>query len=182
MAHYNREQITIIHAFASDHTSGQQTFYIDKNWSGTSSGIQLPNHRGHEQTNVSRLTIDSLFIHEDLNEQKLLFKIDVEGYEAFVLKGMQRLFKKCQHTFGIIEFDSLYMGKAGIQMDEFFSCLSDHFTVYVFKEDKQLIKMEELSLNWLQQYYNSNEIHTDLILTTNESELPGLGFTLLHSI
>jgi FkbM family methyltransferase len=178
MEHNNNDQITIIHAFASDQNSVLQSFYIDKNWSGTSSGIKLPNHRDFEKIDVPTITIDSLFEEDVLNEQRLLFKVDVEGYESFVLKGMKRLFEECNQSFGLIEFDSVYMKRAGIDLDEFFVYLANHFSVYIFIEEDHLTKMEEFSFKWLQKYFDREEIHTDFILTTDDSYMYKLNFPI----
>jgi FkbM family methyltransferase len=181
MDHINKDQITIIHAFASDQKRAQQSFYIDKNWSGTSSGIKLPNHRGFETMEVPTITIDSLFENEVLNERRLLFKVDVEGYESFVLKGMQRLFEECSQLFGLIEFDSVYMKRAGIDLNEFLGFLANHFSVYIFDDKDQLTRMREFSFEWLQTFYDSKEIHTDFLLTTDDKYLRKLNFPIQNS-
>jgi FkbM family methyltransferase len=174
--HCNQSQINIIHAFASDRNLNQQSFYIDNNWSGTSSAVPLPNHRRAEKIAVSTVTLDSLFENEPLETHRLLFKIDVEGYEAFVLRGMKELFQSCSEQLGLVEFDSVYMRRAGVDLDDFLAELTLYFSVFIFDDKDQLVRMEEPFFAWMQKQLDQKDIHTDLILTTDENRLRVFSF------
>lgn len=175
--HPNNRQITIIHALASDKEDEQKEFYIDQHWSGTSSASYMPSHNRIEMVAVRTITIDSLFAH-DMTSGKVLFKVDVEGYEAFVLNGMSELLKKCDSAIGFIEFDSEYIEKSGIAADEFFMFLQENFTIYIYIEDDTLLKANSIKYENLQIILGSSYIHTDMILLTNEEMIGVYDFSL----
>jgi FkbM family methyltransferase len=113
--HPNASQIKMIYALAADKDAVENTFFVDKEWSGSSSVVQNNEHR-FESQKVKSMTIDSLFADQALVEERLLFKIDVEGYEQFVLHGMNRLINESGSCMGIIEFSSEFLERVGISM------------------------------------------------------------------
>ncbi|MBE4907624.1 FkbM family methyltransferase [Bacillus luteolus] len=165
--HPNKSQFNIIHAFATNREQQTHPFYIDKNWSGTSSGNAF-NFEKVEKKVVPTITVDSLLKEANLKKERILFKIDVEGYEALVLEGMEHTIKNSKHLLGIIEFDSIYLQKAGTNLHLFLNKLDTNFYVYLFNKDGQLLKIDYLSLETLQKALKSKHIHTDLILSTTE--------------
>ncbi|WP_230128600.1 FkbM family methyltransferase [Bacillus sp. CECT 9360] len=175
--HPNRSQIKIINAFASDKDDEQTPFFIDKHWSGTSSASYIPSHNMIEKAEVKSLTIDSL-LKEKQTADSILFKIDVEGHEAFVLNGMTDLFENSASALGLIEFNSEYIEKSGMQIDEFWAFLKTYFFVYVYKENNTVIKIDNLNHDNLQNIFGSAYIHTDLILVTDEKIMDLLDFTI----
>lgn len=175
--HPNKGQMTIINALASDKNEVQKEFYIDQHWSGTSSATYIPSHNMIEKVPVSAITIDSLF-EQKLSYGRVLFKVDVEGYEAFVLKGMTELLKKCDSSIGFIEFNSEYTERSGIAADEFFAYLQKNFTVYIYTDDETVIKANLINYEDLQMIFDTTYIHTDLILLTNEEMIDLFDFTV----
>ena len=131
-AHVNSSQITICHAFVSDKDGEETQFYVDQHWSGTSSASYIPSHQMIEEVTVQSTTVDSL-IKEDVTNKSVLFKIDVEGYEALVLKGMTRLVETSSKMIGFIEFNSEYIEKLGMTVDAFLSFLKSHFHLYIYQ-------------------------------------------------
>jgi FkbM family methyltransferase len=175
--HPNKAKITIINAFASDKDDEQKDFYIDKHWSGTSSASYIPAHNMIEKVPVSTITIDSIF-NEDLTYGTVLFKVDVEGYEAFVLKGMTELFDKCESAIGFIEFNSEYIEKSGMKVDEFFAFLQKYFMIYIYVNDDTLVKADRINYEDIQMMFKTDYIHTDFILVTDEEIMDVFDFTI----
>ncbi len=175
--HPNKGQITIINALASDKNDNKKEFYIDQHWSGTSSASYKPSHNMIEKVPVRAITIDSLFA-QNLSYGRVLFKVDVEGYEAFVLKGMTEVLKKCDSAMGFIEFNSEYIEMSGISADEFFTFLQRYFTVYMYIEDDTLVKANLIDYEDLQNIFGTTYIHTDFILLTDEEMIDVFDFTL----
>lgn len=163
-AHRNKAQIKIFNVFASDKKE-EKTFYVDKHWSGTSSAAYRPAHDMIEQTTVSSVTIDSI-VEEDVTNKNILFKVDVEGYEAFVLRGMTELIQKSSSALGFIEFNSEYMEKSGVNINEFLGFLHQNFSVYIYTKN-ELVNRSQLTLSDLQKLFGSNYVHTDIILVKN---------------
>ncbi|MFJ5622812.1 FkbM family methyltransferase [Peribacillus loiseleuriae] len=175
--HPNKTQITIINAFASDKDDEQKEFFIDKHWSGTSSASYMPSHNMIEKVPVRTITIDSI-IKKDLTNGTVLFKVDVEGYEAFVLKGMFELFERCESAIGFIEFNSEYIEKSGIKVEAFFSFLQKYFTIYMYIEDDILVKADGVHYEDLKIIFGTDYIHTDLLVVTDEENMGVFNFDI----
>jgi FkbM family methyltransferase len=163
-AHPNKAQMRIFNVFASDKKE-EKTFYVDKHWSGTSSAAYRPAHEMIEPTKVSSVTIDSI-IEEDVTNKNILFKIDVEGYEAFVLRGMTELIQKSSSALGFIEFNSEYIDKSGVNVNDFLRLLQQNFSIYIYCKN-ELVNGSQLSLSDLHKLFGSNYVHTDMILVKN---------------
>ncbi|MBM6619525.1 FkbM family methyltransferase [Bacillus suaedaesalsae] len=161
--HPNRSQMRIIHAFASNENQQEQEFYIDKNWSGTSGGKPIYSDRIEKDT-VQTITIDSLLNDIDVTQQKVLFKIDVEGYEAFVLEGMKNMIEMCKELLGIIEFDSKYIKQTGVHIDEFIYYLSTTFELFIYDKRGTLQPMTETMCKELQKIVQTKDVHLDIVL------------------
>ncbi|MEH7386561.1 FkbM family methyltransferase [Bacillus sp. JJ1521] len=163
--HVNCHQINIIHAFAGEQEKQEQAFYIDTHWSGTSSGVQISEKNSIEKTKVPAITVDSLFNQKNLNNQRLLFKIDVEGYEFMVLKGMRNLLNNCRDILGIVEIDSRYLEKAGVDLDAYFVFLDTYFEIKFYDNYNQLKRLTSTSFSALQEEFEAEHVHTDLVLS-----------------
>ncbi|MCP3741014.1 FkbM family methyltransferase [Rossellomorea sp. BNER] len=166
-AHPNKSQITMIHALASDTDGEQKWFFVDKHWSGTSSASYMPSHHMIEKTPVESITIDSLF-KGDTQPQNLLFKVDVEGYEAFVLKGMTKLIEKSNSALGFLEFNSEYIEKSGIKAAAFFAFLKQYFTIYFYIEDGTIVNADLKTYDEVQGMFGSQHFHTDFIVVKGD--------------
>lgn len=175
--HPNKTQITIINAFASDKDDEQKEFFIDKHWSGTSSASYIPAHNMIEKVPVRTIAIDSI-LKKDITNGTVLFKVDVEGYEAFVLKGMIELFKRCESAIGFIEFNSEYIEKSGMEVEAFFSFLQKYFTVYMYVEDEILVKADGVHYEDLKTIFGKDYIHTDLLVVTDEENIEVFDFDI----
>ncbi|NYE07334.1 FkbM family methyltransferase [Bacillus niacini] len=162
--HRNKEQIKIFNVFAADKAE-EKTFYVDKHWSGTSSAAYRPAHDMTEQTTVSSVTIDSI-IEKDFTNKNILFKVDVEGYEAFVLKGMTELIQQSASALGFVEFNSEYIEKSGVNVNDFLRFLHQHFSVYIYIKN-ELVNGSQLTLSELHKLFRSKYVHTDIILVKN---------------
>ncbi|WP_100407522.1 FkbM family methyltransferase [Bacillus solitudinis] len=165
--HPNKNQIQIINAFASNLEHQDQDFYIDTNWSGTSSGKEIYSQMVEKHL-VQTVTVDSLLKDQDVSKERILFKIDVEGYEAFVLEGMKQVINQSKSLLGIIEFDSVYLQNAGTHLDSFLANLTENFTVYLFDHAGELNLLTEVTIERIQKILKSSEIHIDLVLVKGE--------------
>jgi FkbM family methyltransferase len=81
-----------------------EQFVVDHKWSGTSSaigrildptnGFKRSGEEEFESIVVRSVRIDDILSEQELADQTILFKIDVEGYEAKVIAGMRTLSRK----------------------------------------------------------------------------------------
>lgn len=100
--HPDRARMRMIYAIASNEIKQNQHFYVDKWWSGLSSAVpkHLSNRKRFEKHEVKSVTIDSILQGQPLAQQKVLFKIDVEGNEQQVMEGMVESIERCEHMLG----------------------------------------------------------------------------------
>lgn len=169
--HPNGVNMTMIHALAADKNLEETAFYVDKHWSGTSSAAAIASHSAVEEIPTKSIRLDAEI--EDA-AKRLLFKVDVEGYEPFVLRGMTGLFERIDSIVGYIEFNSEYIEKAGIEIDEFLMMLGNYFDVFVYLKNDVVMNAKNLTYSELQETFGSEYIHTDLILVKNSSIIENL--------
>jgi FkbM family methyltransferase len=97
--------VEAVEAAASDHC-GEVTININRTWSGKSSLIdgQLQSE-GHvlERRTVRATTLDRLIPGSSEQAIRLLVKIDVEGHEAAVLRGLGRLLSEAEDFTALVE-------------------------------------------------------------------------------
>lgn len=172
--HPNRSQISMTYAFASDKEELYQDFFIDTLRSGNSSAFPLEN-RPLLKTSIKSIRIDNLFPDRNYSNDRLLFKIDVEGYEWNVLKGMLCMLEGCREYAGCIEFNIAYMENLGIDIESFLGFLQKHFHIYATSESKTLINIRPLSLANLKRYYAKDKKCNDLILLSSNNLIDNLG-------
>jgi len=170
--HPNHKQINIIHALAGETSGEEHTFYVDRGWSGSSSAVPMLNHSMIEKTTVTSIAIDSLFSDLALSEQRILFKLDVEGYEEFVMKGMSAIRSECEHQIGYIEFNDKWLEKAGTDPMHFLKFLQENYHVFIHYSSSLLLHFKDLQLEKIKRYYRN---HTDLLLVTDLKTVQQLG-------
>jgi FkbM family methyltransferase len=180
--HPNMSQMNIVYALASNVDHKERIFFIDKEWSGTSSAVTKRDPQAVEQHKVKTITIDSLFADRSLSDKRLLFKVDVEGYEEFVIKGMQKLMSECHSYVGSLEFSNGNLEKAGTDVNGFLHYLLEQGQVYVHHATNQLVLIKNMNLAKLQQYYRTKQIHTDLLLLSNNQRIDELGLQIIKEI
>lgn len=90
-----------LHEVALSNRSGTANFFIDSNWSGTSR-IAKPRQAN---ARVPVTTLDSLLnlSRSRLKRVKILLKIDVEGFEVYVLRGALRTLGFANRAVALIE-------------------------------------------------------------------------------
>lgn len=177
LEHSNANQIEIVYALASDKENDNQLIYIDTSWSGNTSA-SCPIYRMNRciQRNVPTITIDKLLNNTYVKTKKVIFKIDVEGFEYNVLLGMSNLIKECVHLVGYIEFSSKHLCDAEIDINSYLKFLSSHFMVFVIIDDYLVHINTPLTLNKLSSILRTKNIHTDLIITSDFNLIKSLSF------
>ncbi|WP_158737179.1 FkbM family methyltransferase [Alteribacillus sp. YIM 98480] len=171
--HPNGDQIKIIYALASDKNSKFRNFYINQR-SGDSS-VFSTGVRPQKKVKVNSVKIDQLFSQRSFAKDTLLFKIDVEGYEWNVLKGMLNTLKTCNGSAGCIEFNIAYLERVGINVEQFLRFLDKKFYVYPIGRDNNLIKIKSLNLENVKKYFASDKRCNDLVLLSNKTLINKLG-------
>lgn len=167
--HPNAEDISLLNAFVSESASDEIDFFVDKDWSGRSSAFQ--NYRMNEEsllkTKVKTISIDSLLKNE--RDFRLLFKIDVEGYEPFVMNGMKETLERCRSAIGIVEYNNKFIQKVGLTSSQYFNELETKFSIYAKQKDRWISVKNNYS-KFLEILETENQM-TDLLLLTDEGIL-----------
>ena len=147
------------------------SFYIDTEWSGKSS-ILLQK----KQSNVLKVEVPTTSIDYEMNRigdcRMLLVKVDVEGFEPQVMEGAVRVSRDLTNIIYLLEFDTKFLKRGGIEPREFFNKLADQFSVYKlsYRSINPVADFEHL----FAQHKDSPRIHVDLVLTKfGESEITG---------
>jgi FkbM family methyltransferase len=176
-AHPNANQIELIYAVAADRNVDRHPFYVDAKWSGRSSAC-LDADAGHLlRCEVPSITVDSLFESRDLSNDTLLFKIDVEGFEPRVLKGMRRLITTCSRSIGIVELNGRSC-KTTIEFDEYISWLRSLFAVYSLGRPGEVTRLRDVSSEILPADTRMQDLKTNLLLLSNDGLLSALSLVV----
>lgn len=181
--HPNREQIKIFHAVASDQDNQLIKFYIcsgEHVGSGGSSAI--PRDDSPSYNMISSITIDTLLNNITTNPARFLFKIDVEGYEDKLLKGMTKQIALSEEAIGCIEFTPIFMQRAGTDGDAYLNFLQQYFKVYHPLDPTRVVHIKNLNMKTIYHYLGSNFIQTDFLLTTKEATLRKLNYQIIDQV
>jgi FkbM family methyltransferase len=156
--HPNKDQITLYNAFVSDKSDAEISFFVDKKWSGRSSAFVTDRMKEGEveERKLQTLSIDSL-VGSQAAGKRVLFKIDVEGYEPYVLRGMAATVAACKDALGIIEFNTSFFSKSGLDVSHFLTEINSVF-------DISLIEKLEDDVD-IMTYLSQKNVNTDLILS-----------------
>ena len=119
-----------IACYAVSNRAGEMlSFYIDTEWSGKSSVLLKKN-----QGNIIRVDVPTTSIDHEMNQigdcQMLLVKVDVEGFEPLVVEGAAKVNRDIPNIIYLLEFDSKFLMRGGIEPRVFFDKLADQFRVY----------------------------------------------------
>ncbi|MBT5020759.1 MAG: FkbM family methyltransferase [Planctomicrobium sp.] len=168
--HPNQEQIECHFKLVSD-TIEETDFWVDKEWSGCSSAAR-PNveqsPEKYEKKSVASVTIDHVLKSSHCDQEKLFFKLDVEGYEYRVLLGMQETIEQTQEILGFVEFDPTLLRRAGENVHEYWDFLRNQFNVYAFEKDGDWRSYQHLDMLEL-EFLCGDKFHTDLLLIKSDS-------------
>jgi FkbM family methyltransferase len=178
--HPSKSQITIFNSLISDSQEDDASFYIKKSWSGGSSAIfdESLKKDGILEVKVSKNSIDNLLKPINYSTDSLLFKIDVEGYEPFVLAGMKDTLTKFKTVLGCIEYTPQFLDKLNLAPQDFIDSLHSNFKIFVWNSNSNLSQVTTRNPEEFNTIVKNSFTKWDLILTNNISLLPELGYKI----
>ncbi|WP_162848466.1 FkbM family methyltransferase [Paenibacillus nanensis] len=168
--HPNSKQFRYVHAIASDQNRDSVTFYIDTARSGDSSAYHLGD-KAFEEVKVPSVTVDSLIGSSEAQDKTLLFKLDVEGYEWQVLRGMSRLLEECREAAGCIEFNMSYLKDKGVDIGAYLQFLGERFRLYAIGHAGKLTEIKAPYLEQANAYFAEDPSCNDLLLVKSADTL-----------
>lgn len=162
-AHPSRDRIIIHNVAAADSTKDSIPLFINTAWSGGTTALDKADHNASIETiHVPQRMIDDLISIQRTSAGPLVFKLDVEGYEPFVLKGMSKTIAAAPLMIGYIEVDTDFLSAASVSLDALGELLHD-FDLY-WPTDKRSKRLRPVaSLTELQSILGKN-FHTDIIV------------------
>jgi len=162
--HQHVDGIHIVNTLLGDNEASDVPFYFTPQWTGGGSGVP-PQDDGATVVHVSERTLDSLLddFSVDANDP-LLFKMDVEGFEAKVFHGFQKI-TQFDQRLGILEFDTDMIERSGESPKELFQCLSESHTIFLSRlRSRQLQRLE--SWGALTEQFDG-PFHCDLVVVSS---------------
>jgi len=153
----NIKNVKLAQKAVSD-ANGKEKFFIDK-YSNASHGFYSFNANGFIEVEPIKL---------DNYEMSVNFvKIDVEGADGKVLKGMTKLIERSPNMKIMIEFHPRAIEKSGITTEEFLDLLENYFRIYKVEEEN-LIETNKKELR--EKYTIKNDKLVNLFCFRKESE------------
>ncbi|MEZ6056752.1 MAG: FkbM family methyltransferase [Planctomycetaceae bacterium] len=171
--HPDGDRIHLRQVLAGEETGPAADFFIHTTWSGgsTATAAIAEGDQRFQKVSVPVETVDNLIRQTQplpLDRQQIVFKIDVEGFEGHVLRGMTRTLSHCRAALGMMEFDTRMLTAAGEKIEDFWACLEQLFTIYVFTSDSEARPAPRGNFAVVQEWLSGMKQHTDLVLLRGE--------------
>ena len=165
------ERMTITNCLVSDSPAEDIPFFVNPDWSGSSSAVKEMNDRPQSlEFKLPARTIDSVVPLDDARGKTLLFKMDIEGYESKALRGFVETLAAVGRSVGFIEFDAQYITWAGQSPMEYLGWLQQRFHTYRIASIKaKTLKKVDGFASLPKLHGDPNRVHTDLVLVGKQS-------------
>lgn len=167
-SHPDRQRMEIINKLAGESEDMIMEFYIDKKSSGRSTALKNNFVLESSTVHVFSMRLDS-FVQSKLSPTTIVYKIDVEGFESFVLRGMEKLFVSEIDLIGCIEFNLEALAKNEINADEYLYKISQENIICILHNDGKLSRLTHPSIATIRQHLVSEKVETDLVLFSKEA-------------
>ena len=173
-AHQHANSITIENALLGSQEANDVPFYFSPKWTGGGSGVAPKNEdtSNLDVVYVKERTLDSILADYDVDvANPLIFKMDVEGFEAKVFQGFQCL-KNFSQRIGILEFDTQMIARSGESAEQLFLELQKSHQVFLTSLRSRQLQTIDSWQDLTARF--GGEFHCDLIIaSSNELFAPG---------
>jgi FkbM family methyltransferase len=166
--HPDGERITLTYGLVSDEAAEGVPFFVDPSWSGGGSAVARLNEAADTLAfTLTARTLDSVIPRQLVDGKCLLFKMDIEGYEAKAFRGFGATLDAAALAVGFIEFDSSFIAAAGESPESYFESLAERFDIFRLdgSSTRKLLRVAGFSA-LPPSRAPDGRVHTDLILVT----------------
>lgn len=174
--HPDSERIRLVNALVAAQPGKQVDFFVNETWSGRSTAIDsiAETMPGHSVVKLNTVSVDSTVSDLGLAPGGLVFKIDVEGYEPYVLMGMQKTLEQASYAVGLIEVDTRFLDKTGWPLQRYETEVLYAFDLYAPTEKNGCRYRKIGSLTDHVRTAGRSGVHFDLLLIKKGVGLPRL--------
>ncbi|MFK7822426.1 MAG: FkbM family methyltransferase [Planctomycetaceae bacterium] len=176
--HPQGPQIEVLNALVAEKPAESASFFVSQKASGGStavSGVTDMREGDFEEKQVPVTSIDTL-LNTTESAKRIVFKIDVEGFEGQVLRGMEATLSACKTAIGFIEFDTRMLTRAGEDMEQLWQFLQDRFEVHMFVGSR-LVDLSHADWSVAKANCKATDDHTDLVLIGGKEREAARSFT-----
>ena len=154
-SHPDRDRLLLHNNAVSNETGRVVHLAVHEGWSGGS-------HLAETGIAVETLAVDDA-VHTRPDD-RLLFKIDVEGFEPPVVEGMLQTVDSVVSSVGFIEFAGDLIAERGHDVEAYWDLLRSRFDLYFCRRIGEATPIADVP--WSQQPRRVQERHCDLIVTS----------------
>ncbi len=131
--HPSANRIELVNALVDERPRGSVPFYVNTQWSGGSTAVEsvAEDIAGRREVMVDTVSVDSVLDEVIGKAATLVFKMDIEGYEPFALRGMERLLDSVETAVGFVEVDLRFLEKSGWTAEAYDEAILDNFRLFV---------------------------------------------------
>ena len=159
----NNYRNTSLEKIAISNKNGNTKLYLNKANAGEHR-IYLSNTAKNNFLNVEMKTLDEYFKNNSIRDKISFIKMDVEGSEIGVIKGMNSILENKKLTI-MLEFDPVQIKNYGASPEELLNILANQGFSFSY-EDKQKCSLEKCKMNDLLKFVKNSE-PTNLVCTKN---------------
>lgn len=170
-AHPQGASIDVVCGLAAAADGPSKEFFIDTVWSGRSSALRLPRNKSPRVELVKTVSVDSLVADRMPPNARLVFKIDVEGYEPPVVEGMVRTLAKTEAAVGLLELNTTFLRALDVEPEAFLDRLRERFVIHGFRDHVHPV---DVTHRTLASVFGEGEVSTDLLVATDAALLPAI--------
>lgn len=159
--HPQTDRITVHHAAVTDRHGGRVEFVVNPEWTGTSH-LKAAGETADSQA-VDATCLDAA-VDTPTAADRVLFKVDVEGFEPGVFAGGLRTLCGDAPSLGFVEFDPGLHAERGFAVEDYWPVLAGHFDVFVCRKTGQADAVG--AATWAEAAPRIPYEHCDLILVS----------------
>jgi FkbM family methyltransferase len=163
--HPDGGRITLHHCLVSDSDAEEVPFYVNPDWSGSSSALREVNPRDDNLVvKLPARRIDGLIPADHATGATVLLKMDIEGFESPALRGLTAVLEAAAGLVGLIEFDIDYIRWAGQDPADYLGWLRERFDTFRLVDAKRRLLRPVATLDDVPFLHGTRRKHTDLAL------------------